>query len=281
MGPASAGRPTWRCRPGPPPPPTTPGWRPSPPAGRGTPGWGSRGWRGGTACRAGAAKPLTTRVAGIGEVKILHHHRLAPGRRGSPDGFSHSVAEPPVAGGRWQAFQGQGDGGGGADGVAAWVQYPAGQMVGVEVQGEARLLAQLRQRRSGITPHPATAAPHSLPHRHPKACPDRLDRPAQSHLGVKQVHEAPLPLIVRSPRDRPRPAARRARRQRLLAGGALVVAMTKLAAHRHIQPCQAAKMLADQQQDLRLGCADPQAGADASASGWCGDERGGERTHVR
>ncbi len=86
------------------------------------------------------AKPLTTAVASISEIQVLHHDRPAPGGLSGVNGLGDGGPEPSVTGGGGQPCELQGDGGGVASGVAAWVQHPASQRLGVQVQGKAGML---------------------------------------------------------------------------------------------------------------------------------------------
>jgi len=71
-----------------------------------------------TAATPTAAKPLAAELAGVGEVEVLHHDRLAASPRGELDDRRDRGPQPPVADCRRQAVQVQRDGGQVADGVA-------------------------------------------------------------------------------------------------------------------------------------------------------------------
>jgi hypothetical protein len=113
-----------------------------------------------------AAQGLPAGLAGVGEVEILDRDGVAAACLGLLDAGSHRCPQPSVTDDGRLPVKVEGDRVRCPDRVAGWVQHPAGQMVGVEVDVEQPVAAKLLQRRrldSGELPVciqvPAATAP--------------------------------------------------------------------------------------------------------------------------
>jgi len=94
-----------------------------------------------------APEGLPASVAGVGEVQVLHHDRPAAVRLGELHDGGNRRPQPAVAGPRRQPVKLERDRMRRSDRVAAYIQHPAVQMPGIQIDSERPVLAQLLQRR--------------------------------------------------------------------------------------------------------------------------------------
>jgi len=94
-----------------------------------------------------AAEGLPAGAAGLGEVEVLDCQRAAAVRFGEPEQLGDRGAEPAIAGAGGLPVEVERDRVGLAEWVAGRIEDPGGEVVGVEVDPEAAMLAEFVQRR--------------------------------------------------------------------------------------------------------------------------------------
>jgi hypothetical protein len=125
--------------------------------------------------------------------------------------------------------------------------------------------ATMRPNTSGRWPHPGV---------------QHLAGTAQPRPLLEQVAPPTLPLVVRRPGQRSRPARRRRRGQGTLAAGAPVVAAAQPAAHCQVLAGEPAQVLPDRPQHLLVRSAGTHARSDPSTGRRGGHEWSGKGAHV-